>query len=302
MTPTPKGWPRISSAIYYRDPRAAIDWLCSAFGFETRLVVDGDGGRIVHSELVYGGGVVRVAEAGDPSPDHAGAAPETVAGANTQNMFVYVADVEAHCARARAAGAKIGSEPAVSDYGEEHWADKGYECVDPGGHHWWFAERLSEGARYAPRLDSSRLADRPPRGWPRISSSLYYPSGSAAIDWLCQAFGFEIQLKVEGEGGRIEHSELVLADGLVMVADEARAGDRFPHCRAPSSLAGHNTQNLMVYVDDVDAICARARAAGARIVTEPSDSDYGADYWTDRSCAIVDLGGHRWGFAQRLRG
>jgi uncharacterized glyoxalase superfamily protein PhnB len=33
-------------------------------------------------------------------------------------------------------------EPKVSDYGPDHWSDKTYECVDPGGHHWWFAERL----------------------------------------------------------------------------------------------------------------------------------------------------------------
>ena len=68
--------------------------------------------------------------------------PSQVGGANTQNMFVYVDDVEAHCERARAKGARIVSEPKVADYGEDHWSDRGYECVDPGGHHWWFAQRL----------------------------------------------------------------------------------------------------------------------------------------------------------------
>jgi uncharacterized glyoxalase superfamily protein PhnB len=58
----------------------------------------------------------------------------------------------------------------------------------------------------------------------------------------------------------------------------------------------------MVYVDDVTALCERARKAGAQILTEPKDSDYGADYWTDRGCAILDLGGHRWWVSQRLRG
>ena len=61
MKPTPKGWPRLSTAIYYDDASGAIDWLCSAFGFEVRLRVEGDGGRIVHSELVYGEAVVMVA-------------------------------------------------------------------------------------------------------------------------------------------------------------------------------------------------------------------------------------------------
>ena len=48
---------RISTALYYEDPRAAIDWLCTAFGFEVRLLVEGDGGRIEHSELTYGEGM-----------------------------------------------------------------------------------------------------------------------------------------------------------------------------------------------------------------------------------------------------
>lgn len=58
-----------------------------------------------------------------------------------------------------------------------------------------------------------------PKGWPRLSSALFYDDASKAIDWLCEAFGFEIRLKVVGEGGRIEHSELTFGDdALIMVA------------------------------------------------------------------------------------
>ena len=53
MKPTPRGWPRISSAVYYRDAGKAIDWLCNAFGFEVRLKIE-EGGRIHHSELLFG--------------------------------------------------------------------------------------------------------------------------------------------------------------------------------------------------------------------------------------------------------
>jgi len=304
MKPTPQGWPRISSAVYYNDAAKAIDWLCRAFGFEVRLKIEGDGGRIVHSELVYGGGLIFVAEAEDrDKPDNLGHAPAKVGGSNTQNMFIYVDDIEAHCARARAAGATICAELAVSDYGEEYWADRGYECIDAGGHHWWFAQRLSNGAGYAPKLDSHDVGPTlPPKGWPRISSSLYYENASAAIDWLCRAFGFEIQLKVEGEGGRIEHAELVFGGGLVMPGEQSRNPDKWPHRKAPSSIAGANTQRLMIFVDDVDAACERARAAGAAITSEPKVSDYGEDYWTDRSCGVRDIGGHGWWLTQRLRG
>ena len=60
MKPTPEGWPRISSGLYYRDPATMIDWLCRAFGFEPRLRVEDDEGRIVHSELTYGEGLIMV--------------------------------------------------------------------------------------------------------------------------------------------------------------------------------------------------------------------------------------------------
>jgi len=140
MQDTPAGWPRLSSAVFYDDAPATIDWLCRAFGFETRLKVDGSGGEIVHSELVFGGGVVMVASA---ARGKHWKSPRSMGGANTQSLFLYVDDVEAHCARARSAGAKIVTEPKTSDYGEEWWTDRGYEAEDPEGHHWWFAQRVS---------------------------------------------------------------------------------------------------------------------------------------------------------------
>ena len=57
----------------------------------------------------------------------------------------------------------------------------------------------------------------PPAGWPRISSSIFYDDAAGAITWLCDAFGFELRLKVEGDGGAIVHSELEYGGGLVMV-------------------------------------------------------------------------------------
>jgi uncharacterized glyoxalase superfamily protein PhnB len=144
MKPTPKGWPRISSALYYKDAAQAIDWLCNAFGFEVRLKVE-EGGRIHHSELVFGDGVVMV---GDERVAHdkgrVSRSPLSVDRGNTQNMMVYVDDAIAHCERALAAGAKIIAEPAVHDYGEDYWTDRGYECEDPEGHRWWFYQRLRD--------------------------------------------------------------------------------------------------------------------------------------------------------------
>ena len=145
MKSTPKGWPRISSSLVYDKPAEAIDWLCRAFGFEVRLKVEGDEGMIIHSELTYGDGVIMVSgnAAQSQRPDSTWRKhPRELGGANTQSLFVYVDDIEAHCERARAAGAVIVGELKVSDYGEEYWSDRSYECEDVGGHHWWFAQRL----------------------------------------------------------------------------------------------------------------------------------------------------------------
>jgi uncharacterized glyoxalase superfamily protein PhnB len=145
MKPTPPGWPRISSALYYDNAADAIGWLCNAFGFEVQLKVEGDGGRIEHSELVFGGGLVMVGEASKRERSPYRRSPKEVGGANTQNLMVYVDDVEAHFKRARAAGAKITTEMETHDYGGDYWADRGYACEDVGGHHWWFFERLVTG-------------------------------------------------------------------------------------------------------------------------------------------------------------
>jgi uncharacterized glyoxalase superfamily protein PhnB len=141
----------------------------------------------------------------------------------------------------------------------------------------------------------------PPPGWPRISTAVYYADAVHAIDWLLSAFGFELRLKIEGEDGRIEHSELTFGDGLIMVGDAEKATLKNGAIRAtPKSLGGANTQQMCIVVDDVDAHCARARAAGAKITREPRTTDYGAEYWIDRSYEAEDPEGHRWFFMQRL--
>ena len=145
MKEPPPGWPRLSSALFYDDAPGAIDWLCRAFGFEVRLKVEGDGGTIVHSELTYGEALIMVATVEEKRKERDTSwskSPRSLGGANTQAIMLYIDDVEAHCARARGAGAKIASEPTTSDYGDEYWSDRSYEAVDVEGHHWWFCQRL----------------------------------------------------------------------------------------------------------------------------------------------------------------
>lgn len=132
----PADWPRLSTALVYDDEEAAIDWLSAAFGFEPRVVVrDGDG-NIVHSELEYEGSVIMIMKAGSQP---GAVAPKGAGGQFTQSLYVFVPDIDAHCARARAAGAEVTTEPETKEYG-----DRGYGCIDCGGHPWFFGQRVDQ--------------------------------------------------------------------------------------------------------------------------------------------------------------
>jgi uncharacterized glyoxalase superfamily protein PhnB len=142
----------------------------------------------------------------------------------------------------------------------------------------------------------------PPKGWPRMSASIFYADPHAGIDWLCRAFGFELRLKVEGDGGEVVHSELTLDEALVMVGGTSGKEPWQAIYRTPLAIGGGVTQALCFHIDDVDAHHARALAAGAKIVREPTTNDYGDDYWADRSYGALDPEGHLWWFMQRVRG
>ena len=151
MKPTPPGWPRISAALFYQDPGKAIDWLVAAFGFEVRMRIEGQGGRIEHSELEYGEGLIMVGGAGPEYADpekpwrNQMASPRMFEGRNTQSLCLYVDDADAHCAQAREAGARIVYEPRTTDYGADYWSDRGYAALDLEGHVWWFLQRVRTG-------------------------------------------------------------------------------------------------------------------------------------------------------------
>lgn len=134
----PVGWTRISSTVMYDEPRAAMEWLAKAFGFEPRVcVTDGDG-RVVHAEMTFMGAVIGI---GTSSPERKLVSPRSLGGMSTQSLALFVPDVEAHFARTRAAGARITYELENKEYG-----DRSYGAVDPEGHSWWFAQRVDQAA------------------------------------------------------------------------------------------------------------------------------------------------------------
>jgi uncharacterized glyoxalase superfamily protein PhnB len=129
----------------------------------------------------------------------------------------------------------------------------------------------------------------PPENMPRITPYLYYENVASALAWLAKAFGFQERLRMPGPDGNIMHAEMELVDGVIMMG---RPG---PDYKNPHH-AGHVTQSLYVYVDDVDKHFLTAKAAGAKILAEPMDQFYG-----DRRYGAEDLEGHQWYFAQHVR-
>ncbi len=128
--------PRIVPSLFYEDPVAALDFLEAAFGFEISMRITDDTGRIVHAEMIHGDGRIMLGQVGwAPFAK----APTQLDGANTQGVHLEVADVGAHCAQARKAGAEILMEPADQFYG-----DRTYRAVDCGGHHWSFSQHIRD--------------------------------------------------------------------------------------------------------------------------------------------------------------
>jgi uncharacterized glyoxalase superfamily protein PhnB len=121
-------FPALCPYLYYENTPAAMDWLARAFGFSERLRVTGDDGSVQHAEMELGAAVIMM---GSP-PGYKSAAH---LGQVTSSIYVRVDDVDAHYARAVAAGAGILREPADQSYGERN-----YGASDLEGQHWWFAE------------------------------------------------------------------------------------------------------------------------------------------------------------------
>src|SRR2546430_407713 len=98
MKPTPKDWPRISASVYYEEPAKAIDFLAKAFGFEVRVKHE-ENGVVVHSQLVMPGGLVMVGGLVSQKEGHGSwrRSPRQIGGGNTQALFIYVDDADAHC-------------------------------------------------------------------------------------------------------------------------------------------------------------------------------------------------------------
>ena len=132
MQNPPEGYSRVNPYLYYEDAAAAIDFITRAFGAKERFRMDGPDGKVGHAEVDFDGEVVMLG-----SPPEA-KSPKAL-GAKTGSLYIYVDDVDAHCAQAREAGATVVREPEDVFYG-----DRMYGVEDPEGHEWYFGQRVRD--------------------------------------------------------------------------------------------------------------------------------------------------------------
>jgi uncharacterized glyoxalase superfamily protein PhnB len=119
--------------LRYRNAPEAIEWLCSAFGFEKHAVYPGENGTIAHAQLTLGNGMIMLSSVSDNEFGRLVKQPEEIGRCSTGTSYVIVQEVDAHYARAKAAGAEI-----LIDIKDEDYGGRGYTCRDLEGHIWSF--------------------------------------------------------------------------------------------------------------------------------------------------------------------
>jgi uncharacterized glyoxalase superfamily protein PhnB len=131
-----------------------------------------------------------------------------------------------------------------------------------------------------------------PAGVPWLTPYLTVREARTAVAFYEAAFGFAVRDSVEDDGA-IMHVEMTYHDQLiVMFAPEGAFGST---ARTPKSAQTIAPQSFYLYVDDVDAVYARALEAGAKSLSEPQDQ-----FWGDRFAQVEDLDGYRWALARHL--
>lgn len=135
------------------------------------------------------------------------------------------------------------------------------------------------------------MAQNPPEGYQNVIPYLSYEDAPAALEFICSAFGFTERMRMPGPEGILMHAEVGYGDSVLMLSSA------MPEMGIVSPKGGDAVHgNVTVYVDDVDAHCARAKSAGATIAEEPQDM-----FWGDRMYRAVDPEGHQWSFMQHVR-
>jgi uncharacterized glyoxalase superfamily protein PhnB len=122
-----------------------------------------------------------------------------------------------------------------------------------------------------------------------VIPALRYRDALAAIDWLTRAFGFEKHAVYMGSGNTVAHAQLTFGGGMIMLGSVDNCTPSSKLLAQPDEIGHRETQAPCLIVSDADAIYATAKAAGATMLLDIRDMDYGG-----RAFTCSDLEGHIW--------
>jgi PhnB protein len=272
--------------LTFKDTAKAIEFYQQAFGAEEMMRFEA-GGTIPHAEVKIGDSVITLS---DEWPAGGRFSAETL-GFSPVQLSLDVEDVDLFAKRAVAAGLKT-----ILPIKDQFYGRRQGTFVDPFGYTWNIStvkEELSveemhrrmpgtttgpEGGQM-PATGGLQSGVAPvPRGFRMVTPYLVAADGVALLDFVKQAFGAEEMLRAMTATG--VHGEVRIGDSMLMMGGGI-AGKKFSATLHPNA--------LHVYVDDTDAVCRRAVAAGATLIDEPRDQEYG-----ERSGTVKDVAGNFW--------
>jgi PhnB protein len=273
-----------SPRIVFRDPAKAIEFYKQALGAKEvfRFQVGDD---IPHAEIKIGDSSIAIT---GEWPEGGRFSAETL-GNTPIWMTIQVPDVDAFVGHAVAEGMKLVAAPKDQFYGH-----RDARLQDPFGYVWavfTLTEEMSveemhrrmKGLTQGPeggQIKKSKTGVSPiPPGFRMVTPYLVSADAPALLDFVGKAFGAEEKLRVETPNGGM-HGEVRIGDSSMMI------GGGVPGRQFPGSL---HQNALHVYVKDADAVCRQAVAAGATLVDEVRDQEYG-----ERSGTVKDAAGNFW--------
>jgi PhnB protein len=272
-----------SPRLAFRDPAKAIEFYQRALGAQEKFRFQ-VGESIPHAELIIGQSTINVT---GEWPEGGRFSAETL-GHSPIWMSIQVPDVDAFTQHAVEEGMKLVREPKDQFYGH-----RDATLEDPFGYTWGVfsvkeemsleeMHRRMKGMTQGPEGGTADVAEKGvspvPRGFRMVTPYLVAADGLALLEFVKQGLGAEELMRAVMPTG--VHAEVRMGDTTFMVGG-GLAGKKFPGTLQPNA--------LHVYVEDVDAVTRNAVAAGASLIDEPRDQDYG-----ERSSTVKDAAGNFW--------
>src|SRR5580700_8619534 len=278
--------------LTFKDAAKAIEFYVQAFGAKETMRFD-TGESIPHAEIRIGDSSITLSE---EWPEGGRFSAETL-GYSPVQLSLDVADVDGFAKRAVAAGMK-----ALGPIRDQFYGRREGSFVDPFGYTWNIStvtEEMSveemhrrmakmtrgpEGGQLHGQESAKRVDPIPP-GFRTVTPYLIAKDGPALLEFAKQAFAGEETFRTVGSAGGL-HGEVRIGDSMLMMGGGI-PGKEFRF--AP------NTHALHIYVEDVDAVYAKALAAGATVIDAPRDQEYG-----ERSASVTDPAGNIWYIATHI--